>query len=92
MDANGRPYAEMTVAQLKQELEARGIDTKVNRSAEITYVLQFCKLRQVLCVPDAGMLYMPQVVSRAEEMRMQDAARSGEVDCSIQKVAPNTCL
>jgi hypothetical protein len=33
MDANGRPYAEMTVAQLKQELEARGIDTKVNRSA-----------------------------------------------------------
>jgi hypothetical protein len=29
MDASGRPYAEMTVAQLKQELEARGIDTKV---------------------------------------------------------------
>jgi hypothetical protein len=37
MDGSGRPYAELTVAQLKQELEARGIDTKVRR--ELVFLL-----------------------------------------------------
>jgi hypothetical protein len=37
----GRPYAEMTVAQLKQELEARGIDTKVGSWVKIC--IDWCK-------------------------------------------------
>lgn len=38
----GRPYAEMTVPQLKQELQARGIDAKVGGQGSTTLSYDRC--------------------------------------------------